>query len=80
MKAQEARNLSLSVQSEGVQSQAQEVFSKIKAACGKGELTCVFFGNLLPSVVQKLTADGYKLEQKEDNERGMISIYYQISW
>lgn len=80
MKAQEARKLSLSVTTEAAEAQLVEVSGKIKAACDKGELACVYFGNLLPAVVKKFTTDGFKLEQKEDNERGMTSVYYQISW
>ena len=80
MKAQEARKASLSVSSNAAEEQLKEVYGKIKAACDKGELTYCYFGRLLAGTNQKLIADGYKVERKTDNERGMEMEYSEISW
>ena len=80
MNAQEARKLSLSVTSETVNAQIQEVYGKIKSCCERGELNCIFFGTLLQGTAQKLAADGFKVERKEDNDRMQSMTYYEISW
>lgn len=80
MNAQEARKASLSVTSDNVKAQIQEVYGKIKSCCDRGELNCTFFGTLLQGTAQKLAADGFKVDRKEDNHRGMSMTYYEISW
>lgn len=80
MNAQEARQVSLSVTSESVKAQIQEIYGKIKSCCDRGDLNCTFFGNLLQGTIKQLTADGYNLEKKEDNDRMQSITYYEISW
>lgn len=80
MNAQEARKASLGVNSETAKKQTEEITSAIRSACERGEYSCVLFKRLLPGVVKNLIVDGFKVDQKEDNERGMSTTYYEISW
>lgn len=80
MKAKEARELSLSIESERIKKQIEEVYSLINAACNNGDLICSYARSLSTKVIQKLISDGYKVSEKHDNDKGMTYTFYEITW
>lgn len=80
MNAQEARKTSMSTESEAVKEQMDKVQSEIRKACGEGKYKAAIIGELLQGTVTKLTEEGFKVESKSDEDKGMRMYWTEISW
>lgn len=80
MKAQEARKLSMSTESEIVKEQMEKVQAEIRKACEDGKYKATFIGELLQGTHTKLTEEGFKVESKSDEDKGMRMYWTEITW
>lgn len=80
MKAQEARIMSMSTESEAVKEQLDKILASIRKACGEGKYKATYIGDILPGTHKRLTEDGFKVESKSDEDKGMTMTWQEISW
>lgn len=80
MDAYEARKMATSTNSIGVEDQLKEIRNTIRSTCERGRFSCTLFMQLLPGTIQVLIKEGFKVDQKTDNDKGMSLEYFEISW